>query len=54
LTRLTNLKLLDELLDELIREAVRRGVPKAHLACIYDVKNKTMPAVEKERGKKNV
>jgi hypothetical protein len=41
-----NLKLLEELLDELILEAVRKGVPKAHLACIYDVKNKTIPAIQ--------
>jgi hypothetical protein len=46
--------LLDELLDELVREAVRLGVPKAHLACIYDVKLKTIPAVEKGRSKKHV
>jgi|LauGreDrversion4_2_1035121.scaffolds.fasta_scaffold70623_6 hypothetical protein len=40
-----NLKLLEELLDDLVLEAVRKGVPKAHLACIYDVKNKTIPAI---------
>ena len=50
----TNLNLLDEILDELVREAVRLGVPKAHLACIYDVKQKTIPAIKKGRGKKNV
>jgi hypothetical protein len=42
---MNNLKLLEELLDELVLEAVRKGVPKAHLACIYDVKNKTIPAI---------
>jgi hypothetical protein len=45
---------LETLLDELVREAVRLGVPKAHLACIYDVKQKTIPAIEKGRSKKNV
>jgi hypothetical protein len=42
---MNNLKLLEELLDDLVLEAVRKGVPKAHLACIYDVKNKTIPAI---------
>jgi len=51
---MTNTTLLNELLDDLILEAVRLGVPKAHLAQIYDVKLKTIPAVKKERGKKNV
>jgi hypothetical protein len=44
-----NLKLLEELLDELVLEAVRTGVPKAHLACIYDVKNKTIPAIRNSK-----
>lgn len=47
-----NLNLLEELLDELVIEAVRAGVPKAHVAHIYDVKTKTIPAIRNATPKR--
>lgn len=44
---LNKLDTADAVLSDLVLEAVRWGIPKAHIECIYDVKNKTIQSIRK-------